>query len=436
MNGIEPYQKIRRGYALVLILMICSVVELAAQNPTDSSPQERLVKVGGEVRYRYEVDGRRVAEKGNDKFSDLHLLRTRANITVTPSSDLQGTIVLQDSRAFGDEQNTLDGSADFLDIHQAFFLLPDFLNTGVDVQVGRQEFGYANERLVGAVGWSNVGRSFDAIRLKRGEKWGSIDLFASRLGSSVSFDSLNLLNDFSSTNFYGLWSTVKFADNHKGDFFALFDNNTREIAQGIDSGSSIQNRITAGTFLRGTLSPINYEAEFAWQGGSGRAGSDTLSSYAGIMIAGKVLYAQKSFKVGGLYTMLSGDDDPTDDQLQTFNTLFATNHKFYGYMDFFPGNSGSAGLQDIGLTSWLKVSDNASIALDGHLFTTAVDVAGENALGKEIDATFNYAYKTEGNPSLVTFTLGASLFLADNLMKGVVGGDTGWWGYLMVRAGL
>ncbi|MGE3802470.1 MAG: alginate export family protein [Candidatus Kapaibacterium sp.] len=427
--------RISRFTLFLILLAWYHLPNLSAQD-TDTQKQNRVVNIGGEVRYRYEADGRRVSEDGNDKFGDVHLLRTRVNISITPSSDLQGTIVVQDSRAFGDEQNTLDGSADLLDIHEAFFLLPDFLNTGIDLQVGRQEFVYANERLVGSVGWSNVGRSFDAIRLKRAKKWGSVDLFASRLGSSTSVDSLNLLSDFSSTNFYGLWSTIKFTDNHKGDFFALLDNNTREITRGIDSGSSTQNRITAGTFVRGTISPISYEAEFAWQGGSGRGGSDTLSSYAGIMIAGKVLYAQKSFKVGGLYAMLSGDDDPTDDQLQTFNTLFATNHKFYGYMDFFPGSSGSAGLQDIGITSWLKVSDQASVALDGHLFTTAVDVAGENALGKEIDATFNYAYKTEGNPSLVTFTLGASLFLADNLMKGVVGGDTGWWGYLMVTAGL
>ena len=435
MNGIS-IRNLLSGFALALFLPSLLPQEMTAQNTDDVAVRERIVKLTGQIRYRYEADGRRVAEDGKESFSDVHLLRTRAGIFLSPSDDVQASVVIQDSRAFGEEANTLEGSADALDLHEAFLLLPDFLESGLDVQVGRQELVYANERLVGGVGWSNTGRSFDAIRLRRPGAKFSVDLFASRLGSSTTIDSLNHLSDVSSTNFYGLWSTLDFTKEHKGDFFLLLDNDTREIATGIDSGMSLRNRITAGTFLRGKISSISYEGEFAWQGGSGRGGSDTLSSYAGILLGAKLLYATNTFRIGGLYTMLSGDDNPTDDQIGTFNTLFATNHKFYGYMDYFPGSSGSAGLQDIGLVSWLKVSDDVSVALDGHIFTTAVDVAGENALGKEIDATVNYAYHTDAQPKQVTFSLGASLFLADDLMKGVVGGETGWWGYLMMTAGL
>ena len=427
MNIVNHFRNVVLGlFTLLFILSFALPTHVAAQNNLGNA-EEPKVTLNGEVRHRYEADGRRVSENGKDSYTDAHFLRSRAQVTYMPTKDVRGVIQIQDSRVFGSEASTLDGSANTFDLHQGFFVVEDVLDTDFDLQVGRQEMAYANQRLVGSVGWHNVGRSFDAVRVKTNGEWGALDLFASRLGSRVNTDSVNLLDDFSSTNFYGAWSTLKFNKDHKGDFFALLDNDTREVATGPDSGSSIRNRITAGTFIRGKVSSLNYEAEFAWQGGSSQ-GSNTFSA---ILIGGKVLYASDPVKVGVLYTLLSGDDDPTDDQLKTFNTLFATNHKFYGYMDYFPGSSGAAGLQDIGVTAWLKISDAASISVDGHLFTTAVDIGTENALGKEIDATFKYRYN-----SSVKFTAGASIFLADDLMKGAVGGDTGWWGYLMTTVGL
>ena len=73
-------------------------------------------------------------------------------------------IQIQDSRKFGDATNTLtDGSADLLDFHQAFFFISDFATEGLNVKLGRQEVAFANQRLIGAVGWHNVARSFDGV---------------------------------------------------------------------------------------------------------------------------------------------------------------------------------------------------------------------------------------------------------------------------------
>ncbi len=438
MNANRRFRQILPVPFLLATFFLSGQTGLMGQETADIAVRERVVKFSGEIRYRFEADGRRVAEDGGDRFGDFHLLRTRAGIFFSPTDDVEGVMVIQDSRTFGEEQSTMDGSADRLDVHQAFVRLPDLLGSGLDLQIGRQEMIYGNERLIGAVGWSNVGRSFDAIRLRTADDWGSVDLFASRLGFGIETDSLERLDDLFSTNLYGLWSSLNFGGNHKGDVFALYDNDTRALPRGEDSGSQARNRITAGTFVRGSIAPFDYEGEFAWQGGRGFEGGDglPLSSYGAFLVAGKLLYTVDRFGIGALYARLSGDDDPTDDTFGAFNTLFATNHKFYGYMDYFPGGNGTAGLQDVGVTTRLKFSDDVSAALDGHLFTTAVDQGGGTGLGKEIDATFVWKYHTQNNRSHATFTFGASVFLADELMRSVVGGDLGWWGYGMMTVNL
>lgn len=55
------------------------------------------------------------------------------------------------------------------------------------------------------------------------------------------------------------------------------------------------------------------------------------------------------------YDHLSGDDDPSDGTVRVFDTLFATNHKFYGLADYFlniPVQTVGRGLQDLALKAW------------------------------------------------------------------------------------
>jgi len=74
----------------------------------------------------------------------------------------------------------------------------------------------------------------------------------------------------------------------------------------------------------------------------------------------------------------------------TFDTLYATNHKFYGELDLFlsiPGHTANLGLVDVGAglaaapAPWLKAS------LDYHDFRAVeADGAGEKRFGAELDA--------------------------------------------------
>jgi hypothetical protein len=72
-------------------------------------------------------------------------------------------------------------------------------------------------------------------------------------------------------------------------------------------------------------------------------------------------------RLGLEYSHGSGDRTPTDGKHQTFESLFPSYHKFYGYMDF-------ASLQnthDVREILQLRPHPRVSLALEGHAFWLA-----------------------------------------------------------------
>ena len=63
----------------------------------------------------------------------------------------------------------------------------------------------------------------------------------------------------------------------------------------------------------------------------------------------------------------SGDEDPFDDKHQTLDNLYPTNHKFYGYMDFFSLQN----VQDIRMIFQIKPAPRLSVGVEGHAFWLA-----------------------------------------------------------------
>ncbi|HEV8544113.1 MAG TPA: alginate export family protein, partial [Verrucomicrobiae bacterium] len=67
------------------------------------------------------------------------------------------------------------------------------------------------------------------------------------------------------------------------------------------------------------------------------------------------------------YSYGSGDSDPTDRKHETFDNLFPTNHKFYGYMDFFSLQN----MHDARGIFQLRPARQVSLAIEGHGFWLA-----------------------------------------------------------------
>ncbi|MGD8869741.1 MAG: alginate export family protein, partial [Gemmatimonadales bacterium] len=114
----------------------------------------------GQLRLRGEADHRTVGVDAD--FATLSRIRGGVDASLL---DWMGVYLqLQDARAWGTESNTLtDADADNFDLHQGYAELGR--TKAFSARLGRQEFALADERLIGAVGWSNTGRSFDGVRL-------------------------------------------------------------------------------------------------------------------------------------------------------------------------------------------------------------------------------------------------------------------------------
>ncbi|MCC6185633.1 MAG: hypothetical protein IT256_00620, partial [Chitinophagaceae bacterium] len=137
---------------------------------------------------------------------------------------------------------------------------------------------------------------------------------------------------------------------------------------------------------------------------------------------------------------LSGNTDKTKvGDNNNFNTLYATNHKFYGYMDYFlniPGDTKQRGLMDI----YAKVGFYPSKKINTYVTVHYFSFANENKLGAkkigqsagtETDFILNYKISP-----ITSLQAGYSMMFATQNMELVKGGNANQfnsWAYLMLK---
>ena len=383
------------------------------------------VKFDGQIRMRTEGDARDF-DSGSD-VNTFTLLRTRFGARIEPLPNAQAYIQLQDSRAFGMEPNTL-ASTNNLDLHQAYFEIKKLWDKSISLRVGRQEMVYGGQRLIGAVGWSNVGRSFDGVKLTFG-KQANFDLFSMIITESntpvpgPATPTTTAGRDNADYTFFGAYYKYRPSSGIKMDVYGLYESNLMDT----DSGDNELTRFTLGSHANGTFSRnFKFESEFAVQLGD-RRGQDVQA----FMLTGSIGYAfqdkgKPSLSIG--YDYLSGMD-AGDTDYKAFDTIFATNHKFYGFMDYFvnvPVNTGGQGLRDFMIKA--KVPFASKWNLNGHFHNFRAAQGREKDFGNELDLTLNYKYN-----SAATFVFGLSLFAPGDLMEQRFGNnDLGIWSYSML----
>lgn len=224
-----------------------------------------------------------------------------------------------------------------------------------------------------------------------------------------------------------------------GDF-QLIDTYTTQafvILQRANPSSDL-NCFTIGLYLNGTTANFRPEVELAYQGGE-RENIDVSALLVAVNLGYTVASAslKPTFSAGIDY--LSGDDDPTDETFKVFDTLYATNHKFYGFMDFFqniPVHTSGLGLRGIHAKVALKPRDGLSLRLAYHSFSanedfTLADGATSTRFGDEVDLTLIFNYNQQ-----LSFTGGASLFAPGAIFDETRGEDLGAWGYIMTIVNL
>ncbi len=374
--------------------------------------QETSVKFGGQVRPR--MEGRDPVAGERDVFTSM---RVRGALDASLENQVRVFVQFQDVRLFGEETNTLgDYSGDNLDLHQGFLELGSVPHFGGVFRVGRQEMALGEQRLVGAVNWTQQGRSFDGARYTT-PSLGSltIDLFGMKLreetASTQEFDS----------EFWGAWGNIDLGERGSLEVFGLLTTDSR------DEGTEER---TLGALWRGTAGPVQLRAEGSLQGGT--RGDEDVSAFMVGLRAGINLSDVGTVTLW--YDHLSGDEDPDDGESGVFNTLFATNHAFYGFADYFlniPVHTGGLGLRDTALKFAFFPWEQTRLTVDLHIFQTAQDGSlSTQSLGNEFDVTLS-------RPISQGLSLGAgyAYFQAKDGMEelGRLEEDAQWF-YLMLDA--
>ena len=396
-------------------------------------------KFSGQIQLRSEVDGRDFA---NDTHPLTYTsLRTRLGVEKTFDEKVQLFVQFQDSRVFGEEPNTL-APIDNIDLHQGYVKLMKPLGLDINVQAGRFEVAYGTERFIGAVGWHYVGRSFDGVRFSILPGNWNLDLFALTIKESNSYIGNANAAIYTypqmatpSTSIYGFWKNTELNKESKFDVFGFFEIDRQDVASKPDT-----NRLelfTVGGTYWGNYGEFSTIFEGAYQFGS-EAGND-LSAY---LLSLQLYYKTGITKFGLGGDMLSGTDpESTTGDVNVFHASYGTNHKFYGFMDYFiniPNNTFTLGLNDIYATANFSPKEsNLSFDAAFHLFMSnksiTIDNNKENIFGQELDLSAKYAFTENTN-----IVWGGSLLFPGKLLKTIVAPreDTAFWTYLMINATL
>lgn len=262
---------------------------------------------------------------GDEDF--YYTQRVRLGATLEPQAGIRGTIVIQDSRTWGEIPGAML-PVDHLGLYEGYILLTDLWTPGFEVQAGRFAMGFGAERQVGKFDWGNRGRSFDGVRIAYHKpRVIQIDAFAAVIKDARTEAGPN-------EDFYGLHLATDVLDFMDFELYGLYlHNDTAGASAKIGTiGARIEARPVAGLLL---------EAEAAVQFGkvdadlaTGIASIDHLAT-AYAVFASYAIPVTTAPTVGLVFHSASGDANPGDDRSVAYRPLFPTGHKFYGSMDLF-----------------------------------------------------------------------------------------------------
>lgn len=269
--------------------------------------------------------------------------------------------------------------SDSIDLHQAYVTLGNHKEFPVSLKAGRQEMIYGEERLIGAFGWNNIGRVFDGGKLRWQNEWFAADVFSMRPVIPED-ERFNVSNDYE--YFSGIYATTPLVPKNSLEVYVLSRN---AGAQAIAAEprpqapqATARDIFTVGFRLKskaGEFAGWDYTLETAGQFGNYKdlrlgVNSPRLDHEAYMLsLQGGYTFTETwgAPRFGLEYSYGSGDSNPTDGKHETFDNLYPTNHKFYGYMDM-------VSLQNIHNARaifQLKPHKQVSLALEGHAFWLA-----------------------------------------------------------------
>jgi hypothetical protein len=371
---------------LFLILLAVLPLLARAQENTFSVDADYLTR--GEIRR----GGIYVTEDGDALNSRFILSRTRLGASYSRDW-LSARLTAQHADTWG------SSAGNSLSMNEAWVKAQ--FPVGFFAQVGRQRLSYDDQRIFGADDWSMTGYSHDGLKLGFERAGHKVHLFG-----AYNQDVSNI--DQGGTRFSGgiqpykslasLWYHYDIPKTGIGASLLFVNMGLEDNMVYIGEEPKTCFQQLAGTFLSWNPKHFGLEASYYHQWGKSNGGIP-LNAWMASAKAMATPSEHWSFRAG--YDYLSGEEDfpiPGEGDIglvrheivRGFNSLYGSNHKFYGAMDFFYVstyvNGFTPGLQNLYAgVSWTPVKPLSADAAY-HFFSTAVPVQDANqALGHEVE---------------------------------------------------
>ncbi len=440
----------------------------------ENSLETKAWDLGGQERVRFEyreygtvsgaganaVDFRATTPQRDNAYL---LFRSRAHIGYTPYPGFTAYVEAQNSASLWDQRNPNPENDAGVDLRQAYVALGDPSSFPLTLKVGRQELVYGDGRLVSQSDWNNLGRTFEAAKLRweREESW--VEAFTGRviIPNDNNWNQPNWFELFS--GFYA--SSRSYLPGLESQLYFFADNASQKSGTvkgtGVN-GDSPRDIYTLGIRVKSlpdTFKQWDFEVDAAGQLGDFQYATNTPGVVNGqrldhqawaAHLAGGYTFTNLTWqpRLGLAYNYATGDSNPTDGKHGTFVNLFPTNHKFYGFMDFFAWQN----MHDLHFMASARPLTNLTVQLEYHAFWLAttsdffyqahqqprttggygINPGAGSFVGQEVDLVASYRLKTWG-----AFELGGGHFFVGDYPRDTfanLGGAKGAnWFYAQAR---
>lgn len=384
------------------------------------------VDIEGQLRSRTEVDRKEFSPDYTTRtFSDF---RTRLGLRLTVADNALAFVQFQDSRRLGgttptgDQSGTLVNTAN-IDVHQVFVRIKNLWQNGPGLQAGRFEVNLGNQRVFGAVGWHNVGRSWEGFRADWHFAATSVEIFWLKR--------LELNHPIRNEDFDIIGGQLALID-WGAECFLVYE---KDADIPVGRNHNALDRLSTGLFYQRQAAQFDVIGNFVYQFGDQLAPAGTIAEQdiSALLVTLETGYSFKNGRAAIGIDYASGDDDPADGSFSAYNNLYYTGHKFRGYLDYFL-TSQPQGLLDLVARLNLKPASGWKLGADLHYFRTAADyLTAENELAAEVGVELD-VYVSTSRIRGVDWSTGASLFLPSEAYAGPEA-DPGYWLYTMFSLG-
>lgn len=418
-------------------------------------------KIFADVRYRYEyLHNFNKKFYGSDpelgKADDGFLLqRIRLGFKWIPAKNLELSMGLQDSRAFGvalsDDQfykkslgRQHNPYKDYLEPFNTYISIKNIMGHNLSLKAGRQLIYYGDKRVFGPGQWGNTGRyQWDAVKISYKFGKNFIDGF---WGANMVHDP-NELSWLHRHYFYGgaIYSHFEIDSPVGIEPFFVTKYDPKENYSG-ESGVGDFNAFFPGVRIYGRHWESTFY-DFTYVHNWGNYGSDRIDAFGYHLLLGYDLPKGTLNPTMSIeYSYASGDSDPYDGTSETFKGVFGSRDKMYGRINFFDWSN----LKDAQFNLEFRPTSKAYIKIEFHKFWLADkkdgwsmnpklyrDKTGRSGdeVGREIDLIFRYPLKhiLDIPWGEVGIMLGYSHFWPDEFAKTVADTAESDWFFFQIR---